>query len=463
VGLYQGQRGADGRVERGCAPQNDLRTALRGDELRALEQAIADGTIDVTQAHDLAGIAQGEDSKALWNLRPVMRWASFLFHHAEKFNRQTTFIASYRLARAAGANHASAVAQATNMTYAAHFDYSAGNRPRVMQGPVAKVLLLFKQFGQNMIYTIARQAYLAMKAASPEDRGQARKALGGILAMHATAAGVLGLPLVSTLLAAASLLGGSDDEPWDAETALRNLLADWFGNDAAEVLAKGVTRLTPWDASARVGLDKLILPDVQEGLEGQRLGEAAMAASLGPVAGIGINTLKAVQLIAEGQFGRGIEAMMPAALRGPVKALRYANEGAVDKTGIPLVDEVGAAGIAGQVAGFAPSEVQRATEGKSAVYRLDRALSQRRSLLLHQYSRSVIHGDDDGARDMKQEIQHFNEKNPDRRIKPAQMTASVRATRARINKSEDGIYLPKSHQGAREAGAFAAPDDGDDE
>src|SRR3546814_6059141 len=84
---------------------------------------------------------------------------------------------------------------------------------------------------------------------------------------------LLGLPMVTTLLAAASMVGGDDDEPWDAKVALQNMLADTFGQKAAEVMAHGLSRLTPWDISGRVGLDRLIFPDVQEGLEGQRLWE----------------------------------------------------------------------------------------------------------------------------------------------------------------------------------------------
>lgn len=138
--------------------------------------------------------------------------------------------------------------------------------------------------------------------------------------MHGMAAGVLGLPMVTTLLAAASMLGGDDDEPWDAQVALQNLLADTFGQKPAEVLAHGLSRLTPWDISGRVGLDKLIFPDVQEGLEGQRLAESAMTASLGPVAGIGINVFKGVREMSEGRYARGLEAMAPSVLRGPLKA-----------------------------------------------------------------------------------------------------------------------------------------------
>jgi pimeloyl-ACP methyl ester carboxylesterase len=77
--------------------KNDLGSSLKGDELAAFNRAVKDGTIDVTMAHDLAGISQGEDQKVFWKIRPVMRAASFMFHHAEKFNRQATFIAAYRL------------------------------------------------------------------------------------------------------------------------------------------------------------------------------------------------------------------------------------------------------------------------------------------------------------------------------------------------------------------------------
>lgn len=439
--------------------KNDLSTVLKDDELRAYDAAVKAGTIDVTLAHDLAGIAQGEDSKVVWKMRPVMRAASFLFHHAERFNRQVTFIAAYRLARAAGAGHQPAYKQATQVTYDTHFDYSSGNRPRFMQGNMARVLLLFKQFAQNMIYTITRQAYLSMKGLTPEDRKLARKNLAGLLVMHAAGAGVLGLPLVGTLLAAASFIGGGDDEPWDAEVALRNMLADALGQKPAEVLAHGLSRLTPFDISGRVGLDKLILPDIQEGLEGVRLAESIMASALGPVAGIGINVARGAQKIGEGNWARGLEDMMPSALRGPLKALRYAQEGAIDKTGIPIVDNVGPVAVLGQALGLSPSEVREATEGKSAVKRLDSRISERRRILLQQYSKAMALGDSDAVTDARAEIQEFNNKQPDYRIKGESMLKSVVNRRRRIADAEDGIYLPKGHRSTREAGRFARDDE----
>ena len=108
-----------------------------------------------------------------------------------------------------------------------------------MQGNVAKVVLLFKQYAQNMLYTLTRNTYQAFAGESPAVRKEARKTIGAILALHAAAAGVLGLPLVGPLLAMASAVGGDDDEPWDAEVALRNLLADALGPKASEAIARG--------------------------------------------------------------------------------------------------------------------------------------------------------------------------------------------------------------------------------
>ncbi|KJA11287.1 hypothetical protein RP29_06055 [Acidovorax temperans] len=438
--------------------KNDITGSLSADEKAAFDEAVRSGVIDVTMAHDLAGIAQGEDQNVSWKLRPAMRAASFLFHHAEKFNRQITFVAAYRLAREGGADTKAAYEQAAQATYDGHFDYSANNRPRVMQGNVARVLLLFKQYGQNMVYTLARNAQQSLKGATPEARAEARKALGGLLTMHAMAAGALGLPMVTTLLAAASMLGGDDDEPWDAKVALQNMLADTLGQKPAEVLAHGLSRLTPFDISGRVGLDKLIFPDVQEGLEGQRLAESAMTAALGPVAGIGVNVLKGMQEMSEGRFARGLETMAPAVLRGPVKAIRYGNEGVKDKTGIVVQDEVSAAELLGQAAGFSPSSVRNSFEGKSAIVQHDRALQARRSALVEQFAMAAMAGDEEGKAEAREDIAKFNEKNPNRRIQPMQLAQSVHQRQKRIREAQEGVYLPSKRRDVMEVGRFAVPE-----
>lgn len=70
-----------------------------------------------------------------------------------------------------------------------------------------------------------------------------------------------------------------------------------------------------------------------------------MAAALGPVAGIEISLLKGLQETADGNWARGLETMAPSVLRGPLKALRYAEEGVVDRSGKSVLADVDGLGI----------------------------------------------------------------------------------------------------------------------
>jgi len=306
-----------------------------------------------------------------------------------------------------------------------------------------------------MIYTIARNAYQSVKGESPEVRREARKVFGALMTMHAAAAGVLGLPMVGTLLTLASALGGSDDEPWDAEVALRNMLADTFGTKPAEVIARGFSRLTPWDISGRVGLDNLLLPDVNESLEGQRWAESFATAMLGPVIGIGVNVAKGAQKMADGDYGRGLEDMLPIFARNPIKAYRQYSDGEVDRTGVVIKDEVSLAGVLGQASGFSPSEIRLAFEGRSAVMSADRRLNERRQDLMTQFARAAMDQDQDGMTEARAAIAEFNKVNPGRRITPPQMWQSVRNRERRIREADQGVYLPRIRRDVLDEGRFA--------
>lgn len=435
---------------------NDIQSILTTDEKKAVEAAISSGVIDKTQAHDLAGVARGEDDSVMWKIRKPMEWASFMFHHAEKFNRQVTFVASYRLARQAGFDTKSAILQARDMTWDTQYNYEQSNRPRIMQGNWQRVIFLFKQYGQNMTYTLLRNAYLAAKG----DK-QALRTLAGMLVMHGTFAGILGLPLVSTLLSAASMLGGDDDEPWDAEIALRNYLAELLGDDASEVISKGLPRALGIDLSSRVGLDSLILPRMQEGLEGQRAGENALAAFSGPVFGIGVNAMAGISDIQNGNTLIGTEKLLPKAVRDLVKTYRYATEGIVDKTGIEIMpqENVSLNDIGQQVLGFRSAKIAQAQEGKSAIYKMDKEIGSKRQRLMNRYAKAYMAGDVVAADEAWQDIKRFNagigKDYPKLKITKPKLMQSIKQRRRRIDDAEDGIYLPSSREASRQYGAFA--------
>lgn len=429
---------------------NTIEDSLNGDEKAAFQKAVDYGVIDLSQAHDLAGVANGDPGLAGSAWQKVMDKASWLFHHAEKFNRQVTFVAAYRLAKRAGADSDTAFEQAKKATYDGHFDYAAQNRPRFMMGNVAKVVFLFKQYSQNILYALGRNAYLAFKG----DK-EARKTLAGLLVSHAMASGILGLPFVSTLLAVASMLGSDDDDPWDAEAALRNMLADTFGDKAGEVMAKGFSRLTPLDVSGRLGLNQLIFPDIQDGLEGKKWAESLVVGSTGAVVGAGIGAADGVQKILDGRYMEGLESMLPVAIRNPLKAVRYATDGQVDKSGITVKDDFNLFELAGQAVGFRPSDLALKQEGKSAVYRRDRALSAARAKILSAMTKAVAEQDAAALRELRGVVAQWNRKHPERAIKSENIMAGVRNRQRRVAGAKDGIYLPEGRSDARTDGGFA--------
>lgn len=429
---------------------NTIEDSLNEDEKAAFQKAVDYGVIDLSQAHDLAGVANGDPGLAGSAWQKVMDKASWLFHHTEKFNRQVTFVAAYRLAKRAGADSDTAFEQAKKATYDGHFDYAAQNRPRFMMGNVAKVVFLFKQYSQNILYALGRNAYLAFKG----DK-EARKTLAGLLVSHAMASGILGLPFVSTLLAVASMLGSDDDDPWDAEAALRNMLADTFGDKAGEVMAKGFSRLTPLDVSGRLGLNQLIFPDIQDGLAGKKWAESLVVGSTGAVVGAGIGAADGVQKILDGRYMEGLESMLPVAIRNPLKAVRYATDGQVDKSGITVKDDFNLFELAGQAAGFRSSDLALKQEGKSAVYRRDRALSAARAKILSAMAKAVVEQDAAALRELRGVVAQWNRKHPERAIKSENIMSSVRNRQRRVAGAKDSIYLSDKHSDARTDGGFA--------
>lgn len=349
--------------------------------------------------------------------------------------------------------------QAIKLTYDSHFDYASSNRPRFMQGNWQKVLFLFKQYAQNMLFTLTRQTYLAFKGETAQERAEARKILAGILGGHAVMAGALGLPSAITVpfLVMFSALGGDDDdELTDNETEFRNALANLMVDDMAEVLAKGLPRAIGADLSGRVGLDSLILPRIQEGLEGQRLGENILAGLVGPVAGIGISVAKGVNQYQDGQKLPGIENMLPKALRDPLKAYRYATQGNVDKHGIEIVarENIGISDIAQQAIGFRSGKFAQAQEVKSAIFQAEKQLTAIHSDLVRHYALAKLDGDEEQMDRIWEEIQRFNAKYPANKITKPKLMQYIRQRQKKIDNAKDGIYLSKNREYLREVGAF---------
>ena len=140
----------------------------------------------------------------------------------------------------------------------------------------------------------------------------------------------------------------------------------------------------------------------QDTLQGDKYAQAMLATIAGPVFGIPLNLSKGALTMAEGDLMRGIEEMMPKAIKDPLKAFRYEREGIVDKSRITLVDNTTVPEEVAQALGFSPARGMEAYEGKAAIKEAETKLNQRRKELLNRYSRAREDGDADAVSDVRE-------------------------------------------------------------
>ncbi|HEY6612774.1 MAG TPA: PLxRFG domain-containing protein [Pseudomonas sp.] len=417
-----------------------LDKVLTGDEAKAFAEFLRLGLIDKTQAHDLAGV--GETGVEYSPVRhKVMGYISWMFHSAERYNREVTAMAAYRMARAAGMDQAAAINEAAELTWTIHFDYSSGNRARYMQSDTAKVLLVFRQFQVNMLSRLVSDMRTAMKGETPEVKAEAKRRLAGIFGMFALFAGAMGIPGMSALLL---LLNGldDDDDPWTAEDKIRRAVTEALGADLAAVFFHGVPgTLTGVSLTERIGMGSLWFRDPNRELEGKDAYLYWMEQVLGAAPAMVANAFVGASMAGEGQVMRGIEAASPKAIRDLLKAGRYAGEGAQTMSGDMLVDDVGGWGILAQALGFTPAHLTEQYEHNNALKTAEQKILTERRSLMNRHALAARTGDDDMRLETRGRIDEFNRRYPKVAITGKTLALSMRARAQRDQRTDGGLTL----------------------
>ncbi len=423
--------------------QGILGSVLTGGEKEAMRRAVAQGVIDVTQAADLAGLAENPNAKYSGTWNKAMNIIGWAFHHAEVFNREVTYIAAYRLAMKKHGDHEKAIADAIKDTWDSHFDYSSINRARFMQSDMAAVALQFKQYSQNMTYYLWANLAKALKGETPEVKSMARKQLLGTLASTFFIGGAGALPLwaISTAIEAAQEIVGDDDEPFDAETELKRMLAEAFGKENAALIWHGALP----SISGRISLNDLWVRSINRDVDASTAYVEYMKQALGPVlGGIGVSWAQGLADISNDQFARGIERIPPKAIKDVLKTARYINEGGVTtKNGDEIVSDLTAFELLGQASGFAIGRANLQYDENNAIKNYETFIVKRRQSLMNAYYTAYRLKDDEAMKAMMVKIRKFNQSQYGKRnpITTEGLQQSIKMRLRNISKTQNGIRL----------------------
>mgnify|MGYP003656078658 CR=1 FL=1 len=298
--------------------------------------------------------------------------------------------------------------------------------------------MVFKRFAFSMYYMLfdTMMRSLPVKGATGEQLEgikAARMQLLGIYGMAAIFAGAKGLPLYWVAELAYNMFQDKDDDDFD--TVMRGFLGD--------LPFKGpVNYLTNLSIADRVGWTDLLWRE-QKGSKADASAVAQFLETLGgaPVSIID-SVLRGKDLIAEGQYERGIEAVLPIGLRNVLKGGRYALEGANTLRG-DAVGDVNGANAAMQVLGFAPADLMKQYEENAYMTEKGKAINDIKKNSLKKYYAAMREGDSDGMMEARENLFELGAKYPDLKISENTISQSVKA-RDRISKEmHHGVSLDR--------------------
>ena len=376
-------------------------------------------------------------------LETFNKFSSFMFHHSERFNRETTLVSAYllevqKLRRQKGdlteADYRSAAQEAIDATEFTLGATASAGRPIVAQNGVGNVLFLFKRFAISKYYMMAKLAKESagttnidkimtdMNVSREEaqaianDRKVARAAGRNFLISTGIFAGLGGMPLMGAIGVLYNMF--TDDDEDDFEAATRKFVGEGiYGGLANEML--GI------DLANRISMNSLLYraPIIDKDQSNlwtliEQLG--------GPVIGVGLSIERGIGDVYEGEWYRGVESMVPAAVRNGMKSFRFATEGATTRRGDAITEDINPYNVAMQLAGFAPQSYIQRLEINKNERRKQTSLDSKRTKLLRRRNMAMREGDFEEVQRVDELIAEFNASIPEAFVRDELITAETK-------------------------------------
>ncbi|MEG0052210.1 MAG: phosphoribosyltransferase, partial [Comamonas sp.] len=427
---YGGMRKAAGQMARALKDMGrsvaDKSFQYEPDLAKALKAAEDDGTVSPQEIHALMAQARGNgmlrsgDGTKAGNLRAnaANKWEQGKvlwgqpFALAEQFNRRSTFIASYRIAKEQGM--ADPAGFARKAVLETQFVYSKANKPNWARGAVGGTLFTFKTYSVSYLELMQRM-WNQGPAGSPE-RAAGRRAVGWALAMLVLMSGAGGVPFMEDTEDLIDGMGQLAGYNISSKQWRKQLMADVVGKELAEFMEQGISGLpgAPVDVSGRLGMGNLI-PGTGLFLNKPNR-ERDLMEIVGPAGDLVSRGFTGARKLLGGDVAGAALEISPTAVRNLAKGADMAATGMYrDTKGYKVIDTT-LAEAAAKAIGFQPKPVAEVQEANSFMQRSKSFYVQTSSDIKAQWADALFRKDEAAVQRVRERLADWNRDNPEQPI-----------------------------------------------
>lgn len=417
---YGGMKKAGTQLARALKDMGTKGFKYESDLAKALQSAEDDGVVSPQEIHQLMAQARGagmlrsgDGTKAgdlrakagnLWEQGKVLWGQPFAL--AEQFNRRSTFIASYRIAKDQGmADPAEFARKAVLET---QFVYSKANKPKWARGAVGGTLFTFKTYSVSYLELMQRM----WNQGGPEGK----RAVGWALVMLLLMSGAGGVPFMED---AEDLIDGAGQMMGyniSAKQWRKELLANVVGKELGEFMEQGLSGLpgAPIDVSGRLGIGNL-LPGTGLFLSKPNR-ERDLMEIVGPAGDLVARGFTGARKLLGGDVAGAALEVSPNAVRNLAKGADMAATGMYrDTKGYKVIDTT-LAEAAAKAIGFQPKSVAEVQEANSFMQRSKSFYTQTSSEIKAQWADALFRKDEAAVQRVRERLADWNRDNPEQPI-----------------------------------------------
>lgn len=383
------------------------KAGLTADKIDTLMRAENAGALSTAGfIHDIGDAARGSTrSEYGGKIEHAMQIAGMLNTYAETASRVMVALAAHDLHTA---KHGDVGRQmyVDKVVFAGMGEMSARAAMRYEgMNPGTRIMFQFSRYPAYLLSKLYSETYnVFSKNATPQARAEAKTYLLAHLAAVGTLAGTLSFPGAEMFFGlgtkVANQITGKDD--YDLEGSYRKFLLSTFGAGLGDVVAKGAPRALGIDLSRTLGEGGVIpftklLADRRK-LE-DRMQDWALD-TMGASVSTGARLVEGARDYLDGNYLRGMQKLLPTALRGPYDAYHMSRYGWETAAGKPLA--IASPPTTGEIVwravGMSPLRKASASEMSNASQQLQAARDYRAGVIRENLLRSVNHGDQSGFR-----------------------------------------------------------------